>query len=164
MEVEWYTPAHILERVRTVLGNIDLDPASSAIAQQRVQADRYFTEQDDGLAQDWSGKVFCNPPYDQWRLTKFTNKFVGSYFDKLIEEGIMLTNSGTDTTWNTPLSRGVQVYTNGRIEFLQPCGNPKAKGSRGQLFTYFGPHPGLFIRTFCDDGFCWMPNRHLTPY
>jgi hypothetical protein len=40
-ETEWYTPpAYCLEFVRAVLGTIDLDPASCALAQKTVQAKR----------------------------------------------------------------------------------------------------------------------------
>ena len=40
---EWYTPAWIINAARRVLGTIDLDPASSAIANQTVQATNYYT-------------------------------------------------------------------------------------------------------------------------
>jgi hypothetical protein len=41
---EWFTPVEYLELVRQVLGEIDLDPASTAKAQQRVQAKKFFTK------------------------------------------------------------------------------------------------------------------------
>jgi hypothetical protein len=41
-EVEWYTPVEHLERARRVLGAIDLDPASSDLAQRQVKAARYL--------------------------------------------------------------------------------------------------------------------------
>lgn len=59
---EHYTPPHIVEPARAVLGGIDLDPASCAKANAIVKATRYFTEADDGLEQEWSGLVFNNPP------------------------------------------------------------------------------------------------------
>src|SRR5262245_14805307 len=40
---EWYTPARLIEAGRAVLGDIDLDPASSDIAQKTVRAKEYFT-------------------------------------------------------------------------------------------------------------------------
>ncbi len=68
----------ILEDVRAVLGQIDLDPASCEFAQKRVKAKRYFTKQDDGLQQRWFGNVFLNPPYQMPAIEQFT--------DKLLEE------------------------------------------------------------------------------
>jgi hypothetical protein len=45
-------------------GDIDLDPASCAEANERVRAKQYFTKDMDGLKQDWTGSVFLNPPGD----------------------------------------------------------------------------------------------------
>jgi uncharacterized membrane-anchored protein len=64
-EFEWYTPARYIELARGVMGGIDLDPASNAIAQQWIQADQYFTPTQNGLAQEWHGRVWLNPPYSQ---------------------------------------------------------------------------------------------------
>lgn len=61
---EHYTPDHILEAVRKVFGGIDLDPATSVLANQRVQATKIFTAEDgeETLRADWKGRVFLNPP------------------------------------------------------------------------------------------------------
>ena len=159
---EWYTPDLVLNLVREVLGTIELDPATSDIAQRRVQAIQFFTEKDNGLNKPWEGKVFCNPPYSAALIKKFTQKFHDEYFRGNMVEGIMLTNSGTDTGWNIPLSKGVQAYTIGRISFLQPDGTEKGKPGRGQLFTYFGPNPTKFIEVFTKNNFCFVPNLILT--
>ena len=59
----WITPPHIIEMVKEILGVIDLDPASTKEANKIVGANRYFTEEDDGLIQDWGGGSFyINPP------------------------------------------------------------------------------------------------------
>lgn len=158
---EWYTPTYILDKVREVLGHIDLDPASNLIAQQRVMATHYYTKSTNGLSHPWNGKVWCNPPYSASLLKHFTAKFLGEYELGNLKEGIMLTNSGTDTQWNIPLRKGTQVYTEGRISFLQPDGTEKGKSSRGQCFTYLGPNPTKFIEVFTREGFCWCPNIHL---
>jgi hypothetical protein len=62
-EVEWYTPREYVDAAREVLGAIDLDPATSAVAQRTIQASRFFTREDDGLQHEWHGRVWLNPPY-----------------------------------------------------------------------------------------------------
>ena len=158
---EWYTPPFIIEKVYEVLGFINLDPASNKIAQEWIKADLFYTKEDDGLTKDWKGKIWCNPPYSASLIKKFTNKFLEEYMNGNMVEGIMLTNSSTDSQWNLPLSKGLQAYTNGRISFLQPDLTEKGKGSRGSLFTYFGPNPKKFIEVFTKNDFCWVPNQHL---
>ena len=61
---EWYTPEWLIVLARAVLGDIDLDPASNAVAQQWVGARRYYTLDDDGFKKPWAGRVWLNPPYD----------------------------------------------------------------------------------------------------
>jgi hypothetical protein len=62
----WYTPPAIVEAARALMGGIDLDPASSAKANEVVKADVYFDEAHNGFARDWiaptGGRVFLNPP------------------------------------------------------------------------------------------------------
>lgn len=59
---EWMTPKEVVDAAQIVLGEISLDPASSAAANRSVRAKRYFTVDDDGLSRPWSGRVFLNPP------------------------------------------------------------------------------------------------------
>lgn len=64
--VEHYTPVEIVEAARTVLGGIDLDPASCPMAQEVVRAEAWYGPGspfgEDGLAEPWLGRVFLNPP------------------------------------------------------------------------------------------------------
>jgi ParB family chromosome partitioning protein len=161
---EWYTPVKVLCKVREVLGEIDIDPASCALAQEKVMAKEYYTEENSGLLVPWEGKVFCNPPYSASLIKKFTGKFTDEAASGSMTEGIILTNSGTDTLWNQNLICFTQAYTIGRISFVDPEGNSLGKGGRGQVFTYFGPNVAKFIEVFTTDEFCWVPNLHLLTY
>lgn len=60
----WQTPQHLLDRVRQV-GPIELDVATSS--RNPVRAERFYTEKDDGLTQEWNTRpdaiAWCNFPY-----------------------------------------------------------------------------------------------------
>lgn len=56
---DWYTPPDMLDALGLTF---DLDPCSPG-AGHWVPARRIFTKAHDGLAQDWSGLVFMNPPF-----------------------------------------------------------------------------------------------------
>ena len=62
---EGYTPAIYIDSVYSVMGSINIDPASNKYANQTVKAELFFTKDDDGLKKSWNGKVFLNPPYSQ---------------------------------------------------------------------------------------------------
>lgn len=55
---EWLTPPELID----ALGRFDLDPCAP-IDRPWDTAERHFTIEDDGLRQDWSGRVWLNPPY-----------------------------------------------------------------------------------------------------
>lgn len=55
---EWLTPPDIV----VALGAFDLDPCSPVVRPWPT-AVHHFTANDDGLAQPWTGRVWCNPPF-----------------------------------------------------------------------------------------------------
>lgn len=59
---EWYTPSAIVDAARALMGGIDLDPASSALANETIRATNIYTEASNGFAAPWHGRVFLNPP------------------------------------------------------------------------------------------------------
>ena len=73
---EWFTPAEHVDLVRQVLGEIDLDPASHRVAQKTIQAKSFFTSAQNGLAKEWGGRVWLNPPYAQPAIGHFVEKLV----------------------------------------------------------------------------------------
>jgi len=47
---EWYTPGEYIKAAYRVMGVINLDPASSKLANATVKAGKYFTAEDNGLS------------------------------------------------------------------------------------------------------------------
>ncbi|MGB3387471.1 MAG: DNA N-6-adenine-methyltransferase, partial [Pseudaminobacter sp.] len=116
-ENEWYTPAAYIEAARSVLGDIDLDPASSEVAQRVVKAAKHFTIDDNGLLQHWNGRVWLNPPYAQPHIANFADKMVDEVESGEVTAAIMLTHNYTDTTWFHRLASAADAicFTRGRI-------------------------------------------------
>jgi phage N-6-adenine-methyltransferase len=153
-ENEWYTPADIIGDVRKVLGAIDLDPASSDQAQRTVQAARYFTLNDDGLARPWHGNVWLNPPYAQPHIESFADKMIAEIVSGHVASAIMLTHNYTDTGWFHKLAAVSEAicFTKGRIRFEAPDGTLAAP-TQGQAFFYFGKDVPTFSEVFAPLGF-----------
>ena len=153
-ENEWYTPQTHLDAAYEVLGNIDLDPASSEIANKTVQADRIFTIDDDGLTKEWAGRVWMNPPYAQPFIAQFVEKLASEYEAGRVTEAISLTHNYTDTVWfhRAAKSCAAICFTRGRIGFLSPEGK-KAAPTQGQAFFYYGSKVAEFVASFSRIGF-----------
>ena len=157
-ENEWYTPNQHIELARQVLGHIDLDPASSAQANEVVRADRFFTEKQNGLEQDWFGRVWLNPPYAQPFIADFARKLLVELEIGRVESAIALTHNYTDTSWFHWLAEMASCicFTRGRVKFVSPQGELAAP-TQGQAFFYFGPSTDRFADVFDETGFVVKP-------
>lgn len=150
---EWYTPPEYIEAARKVMGSIDLDPASSEIANRIVKAKTYFTAEQNGLIQWWSGNVWMNPPYAQPLIASFCNVLSNALQSGTVKQAISLVNNATETAWFRTLIDGASavIFTAGRIRFLDPQGNPGAP-LQGQAIIYSGDKPQAFIEEFGKFG------------
>lgn len=151
-EYEWYTPSQIIEAARTVMGGIDLDPASCDYANSIVKAEKFFTEEENGLEQEWNGRVFINPPFAHPTVKFFAEKLLESFGSGQIEQAIWLSNACVDVGWWHDLaSLGVVCFHRGRIKFygqdetIQPP-------TLGQSIVYLGPEKKFFRETFSQFG------------
>lgn len=157
-DAEWYTPAYIIETAREVLGSINLDPASSDLANETVQATQYYTVEDDGLTQDWPlVTTFMNPPYARGVIEPFINKFVESVNRGGHPGGIVLVNNSTETRWFQALLQASSAIclVRGRIRFLKG-GNESGQGLQGSIVAYAGPNPEFFAHHFKQYGPVFM--------
>jgi phage N-6-adenine-methyltransferase len=141
------------ENARTP-ADIDLDPASCAHAQETVRAARYFTKADNGLAHDWRGRVWLNPPYSHPAIVQFIEKLVAEVKAGTVAEAVLLTNNYTDTGWfhHAEAAAAAICFTKGRIKFESPDGD-QAAPVNGQAFFYFGARPARFREVFSGVGF-----------
>jgi phage N-6-adenine-methyltransferase len=152
-DFEWYTPKEYIEAARSVFGAIDLDPATSAVAQKIVKAKRYYTIDDDGLDDDWDGHVWLNPPYAQ--MAQWVDKLLVEYRAEKVSAAILLSSNGTDTEWFHQAAAVATAicFTKGRIKFVDGNGaGDRSSPPTGSAFLYFGTEIERFHKVFGKFG------------
>lgn len=153
---EWYTPSVYIEAARLVMGSIDLDPASCALANETVMADRYFDQAMDGLSREWRGCVWLNPPYgknddNDSNQGLWTQYLINMYQAGCIEQAVLLVNAAPERTWFKPLFDYPVCFTDHRIKFYNATGVSN-NSTIGNAFVYFGPYISRFIQHFNQFG------------
>lgn len=148
---EWYTPSEIIEAARLAMGGIDLDPASSEIAQETVKAKNYYTAESNGLDKKWTGNIWMNPPYASDLIGLFIRKLVDEYEN--YKQAVVLVNNATETEWfNELISVASAVcFPKSRVKFYMPDGKTGAP-LQGQAVVYIGEDWEGFISAFSDIG------------
>lgn len=152
-EVEWYSPADVVEAARDVLGSIDLDPASCAAANAVVRATQFYSVEDNGLAQPWHGGVWMNPPYRQPDIAHFCEKFARAVTTGEVRAAIALVNNCTDTEWFATLAASASAFCfpSSRCRYWQPD-RTTSTALQGQAVIYSGPDAAGFCRRFSELG------------
>lgn len=152
-ENEWYTPPQFIESARAVMDSIDLDPASSEIANRTVKAEKYYSKEDNGLGQQWHGNIWMNPPYAQPLMSQFAEAVAAKYESGEIDQAIVLVNNATETQWWQRMAScsSAVCFPKTRIKFLDPNGNPGAP-LQGQSILYFGKYETAFVDEFSKYG------------
>ena len=150
---ESYTPIQYLESVKTVMGVINVDPASNDYANERVKAEIYYTEATNGLDKEWNGKVWMNPPYASALIKQFIAKLLEEIDAGRCTEAIMLTNNSADTLWFHDSARASKAvcFTKGRINFYK-ADDSTTSPTNGQTFFYFGDNVEAFTEEFKQYG------------
>lgn len=154
---EWYTPARYLRLVRALMGGIDLDPASCSVAQRTVQAARYFSADDNGLAHPWPGRVFLNPPYGYGpgRVSNqciWSQRLIEQYEQGITTEAILLVTAATSESWFQALWAYPICFTDHRVKFIAGEGQKKGGNSKGSVFVYMGDQIERFAEIFSAEG------------
>lgn len=169
---EWYTPLHIIELSRDVLGTIDLDPASCEFANKTVRAKKYFDIVSNGLESSWGSvptNIFINPPSGKSKdsnislMKRFWEKLLDHKQSGLLEQAIFIgfsleqlqtTQSCVQSIGEFPICIPAK-----RVRFVSPAGNFNSP-THGQVIAYV---PGLqnntskFYNVFSELGVVMSP-------
>jgi len=145
--VECYTPPKIIERTLQAMGQIDLDPCSNDHDNPNVPAIQHYTQEDDGLSQDWRGRVYMNPPYGR-EIADWVEYLCQQYESGNVTEAIALVPSRTDTQWFRRLREYPRCFVWGRLHFSDnEVGAPFPS-----MVVYLGKNVPAFISAFGDIG------------
>ena len=123
------------------LGEFDLDPCSP-ITRPWDTAKKHYSELEDGLKQEWEGRVFCNPPYGDkakhWLL-------------KCAEHGncIALTFARTETkmffesVWDKATA---VLFIKGRLSFYYVTGKKGACAGAPSVLIAYGEENAMLLK------------------
>lgn len=154
---EWYTPHEYVEAARALMGGIDLDPASCEFANETVQAAAFYSLQDNGLAQDWQGRIWLNPPYGRDEENEsnqgvWSGRLIRAYESGTVTEAVLLVNAVTDRIWFAPFWNYAICFVKQRIKFYNGDPEHKPAPTHGSVLVYFGVNLEGFIREFSPLG------------
>jgi phage N-6-adenine-methyltransferase len=151
---EWYTPKEYIDAARQVMREIHLDPASNPAANEIVQAETYYTAQDDGLSKEWEGNVWMNPPYESGLIGQFVEKLCDEYACGSVTRAVVLVNNATETKWFQALADQASAicFPKGRVKFWHP--RKVAVPLQGQAVLFLGQEVEDFARAFSSFGTC----------
>lgn len=118
---EWGTPPEVFDPLAAEFGPFDLDPAASAC---NAKAPRFYSTADNGLVQEWDGRVWLNPPYGR-NIAKWMMKaYRSTREDGKASVVVCLVHARTDTKWFHEWVYGKAEirFVKGRLRFIAPDG------------------------------------------
>lgn len=113
----WETPQQLFDQLNDEFC-FDLDVCALP---ENAKCEKYFTPETDGLKQEWTGTVWCNPPY---------GRKIGLWVEKAYSATctvVMLLPARTDTKWFHEYVYGKAEirFVKGRLKFGgAKCGAP----------------------------------------
>lgn len=125
----WETPQKFFDELDYVY-HFTLDACA---VPENAKCKNYFTPEQDGLKQEWSGVVWCNPPYGR-SIGDWVRKAYGAAVDSKATV-VMLLPARTDTKWFHAYCYGNRFAT---VRFVQ--GRLKFGGSKNPA-----PFPSMVV-------------------
>ena len=108
---EWETPQCLFEELNAIHG-FTLDVCALP---ENAKCERYFTPEQNGLAQKWDGVCWMNPPYG-----REIGKWIRKAYESSLEGAtvVCLLPSKTDTRWwHDYCMKGEIRFIKGRLKF-----------------------------------------------
>jgi len=146
ISVDWYTPRWIFDELNL---DFDLDPAAPEGGVPWIPAKKFYTEKENGLVQDWTGRVWLNPPY---------GKHTGAWLEKMHyhRNGVALVFARTDCKWfhdYVAKADGI-LFLKGRVKFVDGLGKTGGSGAgSGSMLVGWGEEQVLRLGKMSDKGF-----------
>jgi phage N-6-adenine-methyltransferase len=109
---QWATPQDFFDKLNAAYGPFTTDVCADA---SNTKCKNFFTKEQNGLAQVWTGKCWMNPPYGR-DIGKWMEKAHQSW-----QEGatvVCLVPARTDTKWwHHFAAKGEVIFVRGRLKF-----------------------------------------------
>jgi hypothetical protein len=162
---EWYSPAEPVALAHELMGGIDLDPASSAEANELVRAAQIYTAEDDGLSKPWPGRVWLNWPggrneNHESNAELWSAKLVSEFTGGVTREATCLVfNVQTAAVWWQRLWDYPICFVRGRMSFRRPraAGEGDDRPVHSNAIVYLGPQVERFSLLYGELGRIVLP-------
>lgn len=122
----WLTPLPLISK----LGKFDLDPCAYP---GHKTAQKLICLPEDGLKEEWEGRVWLNPPY---------GKYTKVWLDRLYEHGsgLALVFARTDTVWFQEHFEKADFvfFLKGRLKFINPLLETSTNAGTGSCIIGYG--------------------------
>jgi len=155
--VEWETPRELFEELDREF-HFTLDMAATA---ENAKCERFFTREQDGLAQEWRGVCWMNPPYGPqlyaWIQKAYESSLTGATVVCLIPARV-------DTRWwHDYVKPFAEVrFIRGRLRF----GGSENSAPFASVVVVFRPpiRATATLRQSCQDDYCESILRLLSEH
>ena len=138
---DWLTPPWLIEAA----GPFDLDPACAPSMPWRTAA-RMIAPPEDGLAVEWFGRVWLNPPYSS--IMPWARR-IAAHGDGLF----LVPAKSPDTAWGqfTLANADAVLFAKGRLLFWYPDGTESAGKWSPSMLCAFGSRNVDCLRRLRDS-------------
>ena len=141
---EWYTPIEIIQS----FGEFDLDPCAP-MKPLWPTAKVMYNKEDDGLKQNWGGRVWLNPPYSRPLIELFCKKMAEH------GNGIVLLFNRLDSVMMQEVvlkNAHAMKFLRKRIRFYREDGTQGCSPGCGSVLFAFGKENAEILRNQKSEG------------